>query len=230
MSIVTRLVSAPMKPCTAMIITKDGARTIQKTLDSIIEAGCFNEILVLLDDRTRDETPAILQAYADQGVHIRVIPYRWAVPPDFSAARNYLLQFVRTPYATWLDDDETVAEPDKFHRMLRQARGQCFFMFVVSPMRAGDFNMYQPRLFPVVPGIFWECPVFERLDFSLRRAGVPCKKTMYAPIAHSGYANDRMVELKNKRNREVLRRAALSFVGGYEQMKHLATQYRALVE
>lgn len=231
MSTVTlhRVGSASM-PCTCMIMTRDGAKTIRAALDSAIRSRCFTEILVLLDTRTTDQTRAILLQYAAAGAPIRIIPYKWADPPDFAAARNHHLLHVRTPYAFWLDDDELIAEPGNLRGMLSEAHGQAFCMWVVSPMSNRDnFSMYQPRLFPVKRGIFWECPVFERIDFSLRRRGIPQIKTPYAVIYHPGYADDRVLRRKNRRNRRILESAGRTFRGGYEQTKHLFEQYQKLV-
>lgn len=218
-------------PCTCMIMTRDGAKTIRSAVESAVKSGCFAEILVLLDSRTRDSTKAILLQYAAIGIPIRIIPYKWSDPPDFAAARNYHLLNVRTPYAFWLDDDETIAEPQHLRAMLRKARGQAFCMWVVSPLSNGqNFSMYQPRLFPVRRGIFWECPVFERIDFSLDRQGIPQIKTPYAVIYHAhGYSDDRTLRQKNARNRRILERAARTFTGGYEQTKHLREQYMKLI-
>ena len=79
--------------------------------------------------------------------------------------------------------------------MLQAAHGQAFSMWVISPvayeeddfgyMRVSQYhNMYQPRLFPLAHGVRFECPVFERLDWSLERAGVTIQNTDAEPVFH----------------------------------------------
>jgi hypothetical protein len=133
---------------------------------------------------------------------------------------------VKTEYAFWLDADEVLQDPQAIRTMLQRAHGQAFSMWVMSPLPDGrQFPMYQPRLFPVTPGVFFECPVFERIDWSLDDRGIRIVNTEYAPIFHPGYTNINTLREKRKRNLRILEKASQNFVGGERQANHLFKQY-----
>lgn len=215
--------------CTCLILARDDADTIRAALDSALCSGCFERILVLMDIRGADGTGRIVHDYSrsTRGL-VRIIPYRWSDPPDFAEARNYLNLHVRTPYAFWLDADEEITGPGALRAMLAAADGQAFKMTVTSPLEGGRrFDMYQPRLFPVKPGVIFECPVFERLDWSLERMGIPTVNTKYTVILHHGYESDETLMEKNRRNVSILK-TALPYEGGPLQREHMQTQYKRL--
>lgn len=212
--------------CTCLILARDNAQTIRRALDSALGSGCFDRILVLMDIRSRDGTGRIVQRYSTS-YPIEIIPFRWSEPPDFAEARNYLNLRVRTPYGFWLDADEEIIDADSLRTMLAAANGQAFSMTVRSPLPGGrNFDMYQPRLFPVKPGVIFECPVFERLDWSLKRMGVPIINTRKTVILHSGYRAASLVDTKNRRNIAILRHA-LPYHSGV-QREHMQEQRRRL--
>lgn len=85
----------------AAIIARDEARHIGGCIDSL--AGLADEVLVLLDDRTRDETAAICAA---RGARVVAEPWR-----GFPAQRNRALDLCRAPWVLFIDADERV-EPE----------------------------------------------------------------------------------------------------------------------
>ncbi len=85
----------------AAIIARDEARHIGGCIDSL--SGLADEVLVLLDDRTRDGTAAICVA---RGARVAVEPWR-----GFPAQRNRALELCRAPWVLFIDADERV-EPD----------------------------------------------------------------------------------------------------------------------
>jgi len=212
-----------------MVLARDNIETIRRALDSAIGSGCFDEILVLMDVRSIDGTGRVIYEYKQSGAPISIIPYKWSDPPQFDAARNYQMLFVRTLYAFWLDGDEEIVDPAAIRRMLDMADGQAFWMTVRSPLAYGGiFDMYQPRLFPMRPGVVFECPAFERIDWSLSRQGVPFVRTNTVPILHHGYKDRAVVRLKNKRNMASLREGLPGYRGGVSQLTHMQKQYNAL--
>jgi glycosyltransferase involved in cell wall biosynthesis len=80
------------------IIAKDEERHIGAALDSI--AGLADEVLALLDDRTRDRTATICQA---RGARVVVAPWR-----GFSSQRNRALDLCTGEWVLFLDADERV--------------------------------------------------------------------------------------------------------------------------
>lgn len=80
------------------IIAKDEARYISAAIDSV--AGLAGEVLVLLDDRTRDETAAIAQ---QRGARVLAEPWR-----GFAAQHNRALGLCDGEWVLFLDADERV--------------------------------------------------------------------------------------------------------------------------
>ncbi|MEI7771594.1 MAG: glycosyltransferase family 2 protein, partial [Chloroflexales bacterium] len=85
----------------AAIIARDEARHIAGCIDSL--AGLADEVVVLLDDRTRDATAAVCAA---RGARVLREPWR-----GFPAQRNRALDVCRGPWVLFIDADERV-EPD----------------------------------------------------------------------------------------------------------------------
>lgn len=218
----------PMAPCTCHVLTKNDQNTIIDCLQSAIGAKIFQRILVLIDTKTEDATGRIISAYRSRFPEIQILPYRWSDPPDFAAARNYCISITRTPYAFWLDGDEILKKPEQLRAMLARANGQAFQMWVISPVATGFHNMFQPRLFPLVPGVRFECPVFERLDWSLRRSGVTIELTESDPIWHPGYVNAGTLRRKNKRNMRIMQRFLREHRRDDPQRRHIFAQYMKL--
>jgi glycosyltransferase involved in cell wall biosynthesis len=85
----------------AAIIARDEARHIAGCIDSL--AGLADEVVVLLDDRTRDDSAAVCAA---RGARVLHEPWR-----GFPAQRNRALDVCRAPWVLFIDADERV-EPD----------------------------------------------------------------------------------------------------------------------
>ena len=215
-------------PCTCQIITRDDANTIIDCLESALRPGIFERILIVIDTRSEDATGRIIHAYSQAYPNVQICPYKWSDPPDFAAARNFGISVSRTPYIFWLDGDEKLVQPAQIAAMLRDAQGEAFMMWIISPVAGGFHNMYQPRLFPVVPGIRFECPVFERVDWSLKRAGVTLRMTDAQPIQHPGYMNAGTLAKKNQRNLRIMRGYLREHRQDDEPRRHIVEQYRKL--
>lgn len=217
--------------CTLTIITKNGEATIARCLESALDSRCFEYIIVLLDTKSTDSTGRIISEYQSRHPgRILIIGHRWKTPPDFAEARNktfdYAGMYTDTAYVSWLDDDEIISDPNGFLALLRKARGEAYNVWVVSPLEGGGFhNMYQPRLVPLRWDVRFECPVFERIDFALRRAGVPMIATDLEAIYHDGYLRGQEVKFKNVRNLSVLREYLKLHKKKTEQRGHLAEQH-----
>lgn len=215
--------------CTCHIMTKNDQNTIAASLESAIFSGLFAEILILFDLKSTDNTFLIISAYARKYNNIRIVPFRWDVPQNFAKARNYLIALTWTPYAFWLDSDEILQKPYQLRAMLSRAKGQAFMMLIISPIGKGGFhNMLQPRLFPVVTGVFFECPVFERLDWSLKRAGIYMERTTADPILHPGYMDLAQLKVKNQRNMNIMVAYLRSHRIDDPQRQHIEAQYNKL--
>ncbi len=218
-----------MVGCTCHILAGNNQDTITGCMESVVRPGLFANILVLLDTKSKDETGRILKSYADHYTDVKVFWYKWRDPPDFSAVRNDEIKVTRTPYAIWLDSDEILKKPEQLRSMLSRAHGQAFQMWVKSPVGGGRFHdMFQPRLFPVRPGVRFECPVFERLDWSLKRAGIPIERTHDDPIWHDGYMEAHSLETKNKRNMRIMKKYLREHRANDPQREHILIQYNRM--
>lgn len=82
----------------AAIIARDEARHIGGCIDSLV--GLADEVVVLLDDRTCDETAALC---AERGARVLIEPWR-----GFPAQRNRALEICRAPWVLFIDADERV--------------------------------------------------------------------------------------------------------------------------
>ncbi|MFO7169022.1 MAG: glycosyltransferase family 2 protein [Chloroflexota bacterium] len=82
------------------IIARDEERHIGAALDSV--AGLADEVVVLLDDRTRDRTAALCR---ERGARVLVEPWR-----GFGAQRNRALELCRGEWVLFLDGDERVTD------------------------------------------------------------------------------------------------------------------------
>lgn len=218
-----------VKPCTCHILTRNDANTIIDCLESVIRPyhnRLFAKILVVIDTRSEDRTGRIIHAYAQRYPNVEIAPYKWSKPPDFAAARNFAISRTKTPYAFWLDGDEVLKEPEQIRAMLSRADGQAFQMWVISPIGSGQsHDMLQPRLFPVVQGVHFQCPVFERIDWSLEAAGVRSEATQARPIFHIGYVNRETLARKNQRNVAIMRKYLATHRRPDPQRQHIWEQY-----
>lgn len=106
------------------IIAKDEERHIAAALGSV--AGLADEVVTLLDSRTRDGTAAICSAY---GAQVYIEPWR-----GFPAQRNRALDLCRSDWVLFLDADERVT-PALADELRFIAQGRDFP--AVSPGAAG---------------------------------------------------------------------------------------------
>lgn len=213
--------------CAVMVIVRDAAGTIRNCMDSIIRSQCFDQVVVVVDSRSRDDTVKILTQYAKRLPGIQLVQYKWSTPGDFAAVRNAAISLFRTEYGFWLDADETLVEPQVIKHLLQRAKGQAFNLLVISPMQYQSFDMRQPRLFPVRQGVFFESPVFERLDWSIRRAGIAIENTKYKPIHHTGYLDSGTLAVKRNRNMSIAL-DGLHKPMGPDARDHLYEQYQRM--
>ncbi|GAB4116389.1 MAG: glycosyltransferase family 2 protein [Roseiflexaceae bacterium] len=96
------LQTTPPRPqLSVAIIARNEARHIGEALASV--ATLADEIVVLLDNRTRDTTASIATAH---GARVLIEPWR-----GFPAQRNYALQVCTGEWVLFLDADERIPPP-----------------------------------------------------------------------------------------------------------------------
>lgn len=87
-------------PGSAVVVAKDEQRCIRRCLDSIVDAG-FDDVLVV-DTGSSDATVTIVREYADRGV--RLVCTEW--PESFARARNLAIDAVEPGWVMFIDADE----------------------------------------------------------------------------------------------------------------------------
>jgi len=98
---------------TAVMPTHDRARTFGATLRSLLAQHDVDLEVVVVDDGSTDDTPAVLSRVDDQ--RVRVVRREEAGGP--SAARNAGIEAARAPWIAFCDDDDRWA-PDKLAAQL----------------------------------------------------------------------------------------------------------------
>lgn len=86
---------------------------IQESIDSILTQTMSNFKLILVNDRSTDSTPQILEANAEQDERILVLHNKENM--HISGATNVGLEHVDTPYIALMDHDD-ISLPDRFEK------------------------------------------------------------------------------------------------------------------
>jgi len=92
---------------TLSMIVKNEEATLANCLKSIRD---FVDEIIIVDTGSTDGTLALLDDFNRSNRPIRVESFAWC--DDFSAARNYALSFVHTPWTLTLDADDIVLNPE----------------------------------------------------------------------------------------------------------------------
>jgi glycosyltransferase involved in cell wall biosynthesis len=100
-----------------IVPTRNRSALLAMTLRSVLRQQDVDLEIIVVDEASTDETPAMLSALADP--RVRVI--RHDVPRWLAAARNHGAAEARAEWLAFLDDDDLWA-PDKLVRQLHAAR------------------------------------------------------------------------------------------------------------
>lgn len=176
--------------CACVMIIRDEEKTIRKCLDSVLKSGCFEQIIIVLDSRSKDNTAAILQEYSRRYPEIKVVWYVWK-KQDYSAARNVGLMYATTAdYAFWIDGNEVLLDGHELYRILLNPGGKAYYVQNISRLSDGNIlSVPQVKLFPLVPGVRFELPVHEQVAFNTRSLGIPEVQSKVR-VLHLGYLSD----------------------------------------
>lgn len=198
------------------IIVRNESAFVGPCLDGI--KALVDEI-ILVDTGSKDRTADIGRIFG-----ARVHDFKWC--DDFSAARNFSLSKAAGRWVLILDADETIAASDFDHirGLIRQngdsaaaysleTRNYCHTANVVGVQAhdgcypaheagLGWFPSTKVRLFKREDSIRFHFPVHERVEPSLRAAGIPvmaCK----VPVHHYGHLNEVCNQRKAQRYYEL---------------------------
>ena len=96
----------------------NASKTLRRCVDSVLKQEYPEFELILVDDGSRDDSPAICDSYARQDGRVQVIHKENA---GVSAARNDALERARGEYLQFLDSDDWLA-PEATKLLVRSAR------------------------------------------------------------------------------------------------------------
>jgi len=100
-----------------VIPTHNRSALLSRTLRSALRQERVDFEVIVVDEASNDDTPALLSALGDH--RVRVI--RHEIPRGLSAARNHGAEYARAEWLAFLDDDDLWA-PDKLFRQVSAAR------------------------------------------------------------------------------------------------------------
>lgn len=107
--------AAPELPAVAVVIpTHDRATLLREAVDSVLAQTLPRWELVIVDDGSTDETPALLAGVHDP----RIRSTRLDVSAERSAARNLGMRMAGAPFVLFLDDDDHLL-PSALARLVR---------------------------------------------------------------------------------------------------------------
>lgn len=137
-----------MKPLVSILIPAYNAeRWISDTMRSALGQTWPRTEIIVVDDGSKDQTPAIAQKFASKEVLVVTQQNQGA-----SVARNKAYGLCQGDYIQWLDADDFLA-PDKIERQMRVAMESASKRTLFSSAW-GDF-MYRPAKARFIPTPLW---------------------------------------------------------------------------
>ena len=100
-----------------VIPTHNRSALLSRTLRSALRQVRVDFEVIVVDEASNDDTPALLSALDDRRVRV----LRHEIPRGLSAARNHGAEHARAEWLAFLDDDDLWA-PDKLFRQVSAAR------------------------------------------------------------------------------------------------------------
>lgn len=173
------------------MIVKNEERSLERCLQSV--QGKVGEIIIV-DTGSTDQTKEIARRYTD-----RIYDFKWI--GDFSAARNYALEFASSDYILHLDADETLEDPN--NELIGKLDKDFYYIRIKNDLGTGLVLTHQfVRLFKNSPEIRYKGALHEQvqLDHNTHQYGY-----LSTVILHDGYKDD-IIKSKQKaqRNEHIL--------------------------
>jgi len=152
-----------------------------------------DEIIVVLDNRTYDDTIRLLQSFKDD--RIRIFSYGWQGPESYTSAKNYGISKATKEWILEIDADEVVADGiDLKAEIEKQPDADCFDLFSEHCLwnfgyRDATYcpHVHQCRLHKNSPEIRYPENTMHGLVQGWKRRAVLCNKIV---IFHYGYCKN----------------------------------------
>lgn len=171
---------------TLCLIVKNESKYLAKCVSS---AADIVSKTVIIDTGSKDDTPAIARSLADE---FHSIPFE----NDFSKARNFALQFVKTPWVLYLDADESfeTLDAENLLQCVSEAPDSVWGYQLTRYNFFGTGGWYTSKnlkVFRNSPQIFYEGSVSESATKSIQRNG---GQIVDAPVLLNHYGHCRSVQ------------------------------------
>lgn len=171
------------------MIVKNEESCLERCLESV--QGIVDEIIIV-DTGSSDKTKDIAKRYTD-----KVFDFKWI--EDFSAARNFAIEFASSEYILQLDADEILCFPQK--ELLQQLNKDFYYIRIKNDLGSGLYLSHQfIRLFRNSSDIRYKGALHEQVpsDFDIERYGFLSS----VEIFHEGYKTH-FVKSKQKAQRNL---------------------------
>lgn len=186
-----------MSDISILMLARDSESTIERALASVRPIA---RQIVVVDTGSVDKTPTLAVRF---GVEIHFL--EWV--NNFSIARNYALQFVRSPWVLVLDTDE-VLDSESLQRnshLLEQPQVGGIRVKIINHIKRGDSytktHHTYTRIFRNHPKFRFEGPIHEQIAQSILDAGFELVDSDIR-IDHYGYSTINIDKIN--RNRKIL--------------------------
>lgn len=128
----------------------------------------MDQVVVVIDDRTRDKTADVVKSLGGE-----VYPFLWV--GSFSAIRNFAVKKCRHPWCLMLDTDELIP-PMYVGRIVELLENEFYkeqiaFAFARWNRSGRNYPDWQARFFRTDSGIYWVRPTHEVIDPSVALQG-----------------------------------------------------------
>ena len=150
-----------------LLPVRNGAKTINRAIDSIIKQSLHDWELIVVDDGSEDATPALLQDYSDTRVRVLSQP-----PLGIVAALNRAAAAASAPYLARMDADDWSA-PGRLEKQLRylnERSNRALVSCLVAHEGAHDQEGYRHHV--------------DRINTLLSHEQMAARRFEDAPVAH----------------------------------------------
>lgn len=180
-----------MSLLTLCLIVKNEAKYLKKCVQSVQD---IVSNVIIVDTGSTDETPAIARSLANEF-------YEFPFQDDFSAARNFALQHVKTPWVLFLDADESFETQDANALLpcIKEASSDVWGYQLTRYNFFGTGGWYTSKnlkIFRNQPQIYYEGAVSESVSSSIKRHG---GTIVDAPFLLNHYGHCRSIENRNQK-------------------------------
>lgn len=194
----------PRETLTLGMIVKNGASTLRKTLEQVVDA--VEEVVIGVDAGTTDDTEQVIASVIGKRPLwpvLRLKPIQPALESGFDAARNATLEEANGDWFLWLDADEDFVRTPLLMRYLRP---NCFngyaipqHHFAVEPVGVLMTDL-PSRLFRVGCGAQFHGRVHEHPEIGNNQGVGAAMVIPGVHIAHHGYYTEEIRRARFQRN------------------------------